>query len=427
MGHTLDVAVIGAGQAGLAVSYWLTWHDIRHLVLERGKIGESWRSQRWDSFCLNTPNWANELPGLAFGPEAPEAFSHRGQLVSYLERYARSFRAPIRQQAEVTTLERRLGGGYRLQIGQEVLQARAVVVASGSMSRPRLPEIARGLPADINSLTAGAYRNAAALPEGTVVVVGAGQSGCQVAGDLLAAGRRVYLCASRVGRIPRRYRGREILAWWRDMGFLEDRTDALDDPNVVFAAQPQVSGVDGGRTVSLQSLARDGATLLGRALAVDGSVLQLGTDLRDCIAFADEKSRACKAAIDAYIEREGIAAPAPGPDPGEPALPDLGGSDLRTSLDLREAGVTSVVWCTGFDADWRWLKVDVFDDQGRPRHRDGITASPGLYFLGFPWLSKRKSGILYGVGEDAARIANHVETFLRTAVRKHVRRLPATP
>lgn len=414
----IDVAVIGAGQAGLALSYLLTQRNIRHVVLERGRVGESWRSQRWDSFYLNTPNWANGLPGQAFDTQAPDAFSHRDQLVSYLERYARSFRAPLRQHAEVTSLERLSTDGYRLQVGEELLQARAVVVASGSMNRPRLPGIARNLPGDITTLSAGTYKNAETLADGAIVVVGSGQSGCQIAEDLLAAGRRVYLCVSRVGRIPRRYRGREILAWWRDMGFLEVRVDELADPAMQFAAQPQVSGVDGGHTVSLQSLARDGATLLGRVLNVEGRVLKLGGDLRACIAFADEKSRAFKAAIDVFIEREGIHTPAPEPDPGEPALPGLDGSDLTETLDLRKAGVSSVIWCTGFDAGWNWLKVDVFDEQGRPHHRNGTTGSPGLYFLGFPWLSKRKSGILYGIPEDAARIAEHIETFLFKTERK---------
>jgi putative flavoprotein involved in K+ transport len=217
------------------------------------------------------------------------------------------------------------------------------------------------------------------------------------------------LCASRVARSPREYRGRDVLMWMRDMGFLDDKVDELEDPSVEFAAQPQVSGTDGGHTVSLQSLARDGATLLGRALDVEGHVLKLGNDLQACIDFADEKSQAFKADIDDFIERNGMDAPPPEIDPGEPDLPDLNGSDQLESLDLRSAGVTSVIWCTGFDADWSWVKVDVFDENGRPRHRAGITDSSGLYFVGFPWLAKRKSGILYGIAEDAARIVEHIE------------------
>lgn len=409
MNDVTDVVVVGAGQAGLAVSYLLKQSGVHHIVLERGEIGESWRSQRWDSFYLNTPNWMNGLPGLEFYPEAPDAFCHRDQVVSFFERYVRLFGLPVRRHAAVTALEKRSTGGYSLQIEGETLHARAVVLATGSMSRPRVSSMAQRLADDVLSISAGTYKNAAALAEGAVVVVGSGQSGCQIAEDLLDAGRRVYVCASRVGRVPRVYRGRDILAWWRDMGFLEIRVDELEDPSIQFAAQPQVSGTNGGHTVSLQSLARDGATLLGRVVGVDVYILKLGSDLRECIRFADEKSQAFKAAIDAFIDRQGIEAKAPEPDPGEPALPDLKGSDQIDTLDLQRAGVASVIWCTGFDADWSWVKVDVFDERGRPRHRAGITESHGLYFIGFPWLAKRKSGIFYGIAEDATRIVQHIE------------------
>jgi putative flavoprotein involved in K+ transport len=409
----MDVIIVGAGQAGLATSYLLAQKRIPHIVLEKGRIGESWRSQRWDSFYLNTPNWSNGLPGMEFEPDAPDAFGHRDQIVSYLECYAGSFGAPVRENTEVACLHKLSTGQYRLQVGDECIECRVVVIASGSMSRPRMPVIAQNLPGDILNLTAGTYKNPAVLPNGAVLIVGSAQSGCQIAEDLVAAGRKVYLSASRVGRIPRVYRGRDILAWWRDMGFWEVRVDELEDPAIQFAALPQVSGADGGHTVSFQSLARDGVTLLGRVLGVDGFDLVLKPDLMEAIHFADEKSTAFKDAIDAFILREGITAPPPEPDPGEPDLPDLNGSDLVERLDLRQAGITSVIWCTGFDANWDWLKVDVFDDQGRPQHRNGISESPGLYFIGFPWLSKRKSGTLYGIAEDAGRIVEHLCNYLQ--------------
>jgi putative flavoprotein involved in K+ transport len=409
----MEVIVIGAGQAGLAVSYLLTQQSIQHIVLERGKIGESWRSQRWDSFYLNTPNWSNSLPGMGFDPDAPDAFGHRDQIVSYLERYASSFDAPVRENVTVTSLERISTGGYRLQAGDNSVESRVTVIASGSMSRPRMPAMAQKLPGDILCLTAGTYKNANALPAGAVLIVGSAQSGCQIAEDLNAAGRHVYLCASRVGRIPRIYRGRDTLAWWRDMGFWDVRVEELEDPAMQFAALPQVSGADGGHTVSFQSLARDGVTLLGRVLDVEGYQLKLKPDLMESIRFADKKSSDFKNAIDAFIIREGITASQPEPDPGEPALPALNGSDLIDRLDLREAGITCVIWCTGFDANWDWLKVNVFDAQGRPQHRNGITTSPGLYFIGFPWLSKRKSGTLYGIAEDAGRIVGHIRDVLQ--------------
>jgi putative flavoprotein involved in K+ transport len=417
MDVTTEVVVIGAGQAGLAVSYFLKESQVRHVVLERGTIGDSWRSQRWDSFCLNTPNWSNSLPGLEFDSEAPGAFGHRDELVAFLERYARTFDLPVEQRTPVTRLGRLSTGHYEAHTEKGALRVRAVVLATGSMSRPRVPEMAKGLASDIVSISAGEYRNADVLPPGSVLIVGSGQSGCQIAEDLLAAGREVFLCASRVGRIPRVYRGRDILDWWRDMGFLDVRVEELEDPSARFAAQPQVSGTNGGHTVSLQSLARDGATLLGRATRVQGGRVTLGGDLLECVTFADEKSRSFKAAIDDWIDRQAVSAEPPAVDPGEPPLPDLGGSDRLDELDLRDARVSCVIWCVGFDADWSWVKVDVFDEDGRPRHQGGITDSPGIYFVGHPWLSKRGSGILYGVSEDASRIVGHL--------RRHVLRDPA--
>lgn len=411
MPEVADVVVIGAGQAGLALSYHLGRSRIPHAVLERGRIGDSWRTQRWDSFHLNTPNWSNALPGAPFHREAPDAFAECAQLVSSFEDYVRRFRLPVREHTAVTEVAPRRGG-YAVKVEGAILHARAVVLASGSMSRPKIPEIARGLPGEILSLSAGTHRNAASLPPGAVLVVGSGQSGCQIAEDLLEAGRRVFVSASRVGRVPRVYRGRDILAWWRDMGFLDARLEELEDPATQFATQPQVSGTQGGHTVSLHSLARDGATLLGRVVDVDSHVLRLGQDLREAIAFADDKARAFKSAVDSYIDREGIAAVAPAPDPGEPPLPSFERDEELATLDLHRAGVSTVIWCTGFTTDWRWVKADVFDERGLPKHRGGVTGQPGLYILGLPWLSKRKSGILYGVGEDAERIVRHIEQYL---------------
>ena len=408
----MDVIIIGAGQAGLAVSYLLTQEHIQHIVLERARIGDSWRSQRWDSFYLNTPNWSNNLPGMEFDPGAPDAFGHRDQIVSYLERYAASFNAPVRENAEVTALERRSNGKYLICVGDDSIESRVAVIASGSMSRARMPLLAQKLPGDVNSLTAGTFRNAGELPDGAVLIVGSAQSGCQIAEDLVGAGRRVYLCTSRVGRIPRTYRGRDILAWWRDMGFWDVGVEDLEDPAMQYAALPQVSGTDGGHTVSFQSLAREGVTLLGRLLDLDGYAMKLQPNLMESIHFADEKSSAFKDAIDVFIQREGITAPPPESDPGEPSLPDLSGSDLLDRLELREAGITSVIWCTGFDANWDWLKAGSFDHHGQPVHKHGIGSMSGLYCLGFPWLSKRKSGTIYGIAEDASRIAKHIRSFL---------------
>lgn len=408
MNENFQVVVIGAGQGGLAVSYLLTQAGVRHAVLERGAIGESWRSQRWDSFFLNTPNWSNSLPGLEFSEDEPDAFGSRDELVSYLERYAERFDLPVRQHTPATRLERLSTGQYEVHTETGTLHTRAVVLATGSLSMPRVPAMARDLPSDILSVAAGTYRNAGALPDGAVLVVGSGQSGCQIAEDLVRGGRRVFLSASRVGRVPRVYRGRDAFAWMRDVGMLDVRVRELEDPSTQFEAQPQISGTDGGHTISLQSLARDGVTLLGRVTGVSGNRITLGGNLLECVAFADEKSRSFKTVIDKWIAHHGVSAEPPRPDPGEPPLPDLGGSDRLRELDLRAEGVGCVIWCTGFDADWSWVEVDVFDEDGRPRHQDGVTDSRGLYFIGHPWLSQRKSGVLYGVASDAERIVDHL-------------------
>jgi putative flavoprotein involved in K+ transport len=412
---TVDVVIVGAGQAGLAASYLLSLDRVHHVVLEGGEIGESWRKHRWDSFHLNTPNWSNGLAGMEFHPQEPFAFASRNELVEFFEEYARHFHLPIIPRTRVTSLRRTSNGQYALRTQSEEMQAKAVILASGGMTRPRVPALAQRLPDDIAILSAGTYRNPVALPNGAVLVVGSGQSGCQITEDLLEGGREVYLSVGKVARVPRSYRGRDIVAWWKDIGFWDVRLHQLEDQSLQFAAQPQVSGTHGGHTVSLQSLARDGAVLLGRVLDVDRRALTIDRNVRECIEFADEKSRAFKAAIDAHIERERIAADAPLPDPGEPPLPDLREWDEIASLDLGRAGVSSVIWCTGFDADWSWVEVDVFDPAGRPRHDNGITEFPGLYLIGMPWLSARKSGILLGASDDAARIVQHIRGHVLSA------------
>ena len=408
MSSTVDVAVVGAGQAGLSASYFLGLDQVHHVVLEAGEIGQSWRIHRWDSFHLNTPNWSNGLSGMEFHPQEPHAFATGNELSAYFEGYATNFHLPIMPRTSVTNLQRTSNGLYVLRTESGEMLAKAVVLASGGMTRPRVPEVARRLTDDLAVLSAGTYRNPEALPKGAVLVVGSGQSGCQIAEDLLEARREVYLSVSRVARVPRSYRGRDIVAWWKDMGFWDVKLPQLEDQSLQFAAQPQVSGTRGGHTVSLQSLARDGAVLLGRVLDVDRRALRLDRSVPESMRFADEKSRAFKAAIDAHIEREGIKAEGALPDPGEPTLPDSREFKEITNLELRSAGISSVVWCTGFDADWSCVQVDMFDQAGRPRHNNGVTEFPGLYILGMPWLSARKSGILLGVSEDAARIVEHI-------------------
>jgi putative flavoprotein involved in K+ transport len=405
---TTNTVVVGAGQAGLAISYLLKEAGVDHVVFERGRLGESWRSQRWDSFHLNTPNWANLLPGPKLDDCDEHAFAHKDQLIDFLERYASSFDAPVRQETTVTRVTRQDDGIFEVDTTAGSVKANNVVVCSGSMSDPNVPSMAANIDESILTLSAGTYRNAASLPEGAAVVVGSGQSGCQIVEDLLDAGRKVYLCASRVARVPRSYRGRDILAWMRDLKLFEVRLEDLEDPNEAYATQPQVSGTRGGHTISLQSLARDGATLLGRVESVNGKTLSLRPDLLDSAEFADERCALIKNAIDQAIAAHDIDAPAAEPDPYEPPMPDLGGSEMIETLDLGEAGVGTIIWCTGFRGNFSWIEHDIFDARGMPRHSRGVSDVEGLYFVGFPWLSKRKSGILYGVAEDAGHVVNTI-------------------
>jgi len=405
----IDVAVIGAGQGGLAASYWLKRSGIEHIVFEKGKIGETWRSQRWDSFALNTPNWSNNLDGLEFDPETPDGFPVRDEVIVYLEQYARKFDLPIKTSTPVCKFQRQSDGTFELEVEGERMHAKAAILATGGLSRPKEPALSSQLAANINSLTAGAYRNAHQLPSGGVLVVGSAQTGCQIAEDLLQAGRDVFLSTSRVGRVPRAYRGRDFMTWWDDMGLWDKRVDALEDPNLPFLPHPQVSGNDGGHTLSLQLLAQMGAVLLGGVENIDRTKLRITSNALENINFADERSETYKRDIDQFIREQNINAPPAEADPGERPMPDLNGSDRIRELDLEDHGVTSLIWCTGFGADWSILPGELLGGDGQPPHKYGVANCEGLYMIGMPWLRTRKSGILYGVSEDACHIVEHLE------------------
>lgn len=413
-GTVLDAVVIGAGQAGLGTSYFLRQFGLDHVVLERDRVAASWRTQRWDSFAVNTPNALNALPGdRATGPRA-DGFYTRDELVESFARYARRFALPLREGAEVVAVEADPAAGFRVTArdragGAETLRARSVVVASGIMNRVKIPELAAALPDSVLQLHTAQYRNPAQLAPGAVLVVGSGQSGVQITEELLAAGRRVYLATSRVGRCPRRYRGRDLDEWMWDSGFFDLPRGEIADPGVFARAQPQVSGVGRyGHSLSLQSLARDGAVLLGRLVEVAGATLRFDDSLKDNIRFADADSAEAKAVADRYIAALGIAAPPPEDDPADRPWDDVERVAAPRELDLAAAGIGTVIWCTGFAADFSWLRLPVLDAEGRPRHDGGVAPVPGVYFVGFPWLRRRKSGIICGVEDDAAFVAGQV-------------------
>lgn len=405
----LDAVVIGAGHAGLAASRRLADAGLDHVVLERGAIGESWRSQRWDSFVLNTPNRMNGLPGARVEGVDPDAFEGRDDWVTRLDRYASDHGLPVRTHTTVMGVGRVDGAFVVSRAADEPIRARNVIVASGMANAPKVPPIAASLDERIGRLTAGTYRRPDQLQPGAVLLVGSAQSGCQIVEDLLDGGREVYLATGKVGRVPRRMRGRDALVWLTETGWMEQRPEDLADPAMLRWAQPQNSGVGPrGHSVSLQSLAARGVTLLGRLEGVDGTRLRFGSDLAAHIRFADERSASMRAHVDAYIEHAGLRAPPSEPDPADEPIGDPEAFSGPADLDLVDRGITTVIFTTGFSTDLSWLHLPALDESGAPIHDEGRSPVDGLWFLGFPWLRKRKSGIIWGAAEDSVHTVDQI-------------------
>ena len=408
MTQQLDVVIIGGGQAGLALSYYLTQQGRAHVVLERGRVAETWRSQRWDSFTLVTPNWMTQLPGFPYEGEDPDGFLPHDEIVLTLERYAQSFHAPVRCGTQATAVRLQTeGNGYLVETSDGSFEAANVVLATGGFPRPKLPPARAAIPVNIMQLHSSQYRRPGRLPSGAVLVVGSGQSGSQIAEELHQSGRRIYLCVSRCGRAPRRYQGRDVMWWVNQMGGYDRTVDALPSPAARFACHPDLSGKNGGHAINLRQLASDGVVLLGRLQEVQGSRAILAPDLEENLAKADAQAMQLTHAIDDYVLRMGMDVPVESMSedstskwmpPAEPLL----------EVDLYAAGISTVIWATGFQLDFGWVHVPVFDQAGAPVHQRGITSSPGLYFLGLPWLYKEKSALLFGIGEDAAFLASAI-------------------
>lgn len=409
MGNTweLDTVVIGAGQAGLAMSRWLQKHDIDHVVLERGRLGHSWRAQRWDSFHLNTPNVINLLPDDDYGGDDPWGFVPATELVRYFEEYRDRHRLPVEEGVEVTAV-RRAGNAFDVAAGERIWRCRNVVLCSGDQNDPRTPALAAKLPDDIAQFHTADYRRPDQLPDGATLVVGAAQSGVQIVEDLVDGGREVYFCTSAVGRAPRRYRGKDLIEWFQLAGLTEQRPEDLEDPDEIHARQPQISGTRGGHTVSLQQLARDGVTLLGRLAGVRGRVLEIGDDLEANVAKGDEVSAKLRGNLDMMISKAGIDAPPAEPDPVEAPFDGIAAMAAVRELELDRAGIASVIWATGFGPRFDYLEPGLLDERGRPRHREGVCEVPGLYCLGLTWLRRRISGLIPGVAGDAEQIAGQI-------------------
>jgi len=413
LGTHRSVVVVGGGQAGLSMSYCLKQRGIDHVVLEKHRLAHEWRERRWDTFCLVTPNWQCKLPGFPYCGADPNGFMLKDAIVRYLEDYAQSFDPPLLEGVTATGLRAAPSGGFQVQTTAGDCHADHVVVATGGYHAPAIPRLAERLPDELTQLHASEYRNPAALPAGDVLVVGSGQSGCQIAEDLHLAGRAVHLCLGSAPRTARRYRGRDVVEWLDDMGYYNMPVDNHPLKERVRAnANHYVTGRDGGRDIDLRLRAREGMRLYGRLQAVRGGRLEFALDLRQRLDQADAVAESIKTTIDKFIAARGIEAPGearyvPVWEPGE---------EPRT-LELATSGIRSVVWCTGYRADYGWIEVPIFDGRGYPVHRRGVTAADGLYFLGLPWLYTWGSGRLSGVAADATPLADQIASRAGKAAR----------
>lgn len=400
--ESTDTVVVGGGQAGLAMSEHLSSRSVPHVVLERGRVAERWRSARWDSLVTNGPAWHDRFPGLTFDSD-PDGFPSKEEVADYFVAYARQIDAPVRCGVEVREVRHHAGRlGFRVDTSNGILDARSVVAATGPFQCPVIPPVVPDH-VEVLQLHSMSYRNPEQLPDGAVLVVGAGSSGVQIAEELLRSGRRVFLSVGPHDRPPRSYRGQDYV-WW--LGVLQKWDAPAAEPGLEHVTI-SVSGADGGRTVDFRRLATEGIALVGMTQTFDDGVLRFAPDLGDNLARGDAYYLSVLDEADAYTARNGLDLPAEpeariiGPDPGWVTDPVL-------ELDLHKHGVTSIVWATGYRVDYGWLKVDTFDGAGLPVHHRGISRVPGIYFLGLPWQTRRGSSFIFGVWQDAKLLADHI-------------------
>jgi putative flavoprotein involved in K+ transport len=402
------VIIIGGGQAGLSMSHCLHHAGIEHVVLESHRVAHAWRTQRWDTFCLVTPNWQCRLPGFPYAGDDPEGFMGKPKIVAYLEDYAASFAAPVHEGVrvlEVLPAEQR--AGFELRTSDGAYSSSQLVVATGGYHVPRTPAMASALDGDVVQLHASTYRGPSQLPEGAVMVVGSGQSGCQIAEDLHLARRSVHLCVGSAPRVSRRYRGKDVVGWLERLGHYDLPIDQHPDGKAVRKKPNHyVTGRDGGRDIDLRKLALEGMRLHGRLTAITPSGFEFADDLATNLDRADATSDRIKDTIDAFIAKQAIDAPC------EPRYQPLWRpTTAQRSLSHSEAKIRTVIWCMGFRQDFSWLKLPAFDADGYPDHERGITPVPGLYFLGLPWQYTWGSGRFCGVGRDAHHLSEAVAQY----------------
>lgn len=407
----VSVLIVGAGQAGLALSWHLTKRGVDHVLIERDTIGHEWRDGRWNNFTLVTPNWQCQLPGFSYDGGEPNGFMKRNEVLAFLRRYAATFVPPVREGVEVISLVQRDTGGYLVATTDGNYEASSVVIATGGYHHPVIPALAAQIPESILQLHSSEYREAADLPDGAVLVVGSGQSGAQIAEDLFLDGRDVHLAIGGAPRVARFYRGRDCVAWLHDMGIYDvPVSQQAGGQSKRESTNHYVTGRDGGRDIDLRQFAVDGMHLYGRLTGIDGWKLSFAPTLEASLDSADAVNESIKNDIDGYIERSGIDAPAElriGPIWRPAAEPE--------ALDLAATVVSTVIWSIGYRADYRWVKVGVFDGAGHPTHHRGVTSADGLYFLGLPWLHTWGSGRFASIARDSEYLADVIEQAVLVA------------
>jgi putative flavoprotein involved in K+ transport len=400
--HTV---IIGAGQAGLSMSYQLALRGLEHLVIERGRVAERWRSERWDTLMFQFPNWMLRLPDYPYTGADPDGFMHRDGVVRFIEDFAARISPPLHCGIRVTGLQQSPSERLKVETDHYAVEAQNVVVATGPYQMPSVPPFSNELPITVCQIAANRYTHARVLPPGDVLVVGSGGSGCQIAEDLMQSGRRVYLSVGRHRRVPRRYRDKDF-GWWQETMGAADQI--IKGPSH-GTLPPLLTGVAGGRDIDLRELARQGATLVGSLGAVREGRLNFTPDLEQNLAIGDATFAQFVHSVDEYVVSQRLELPqAPETSGGRPHHATASKLPAISILDLKSAGITSVIWAVGYQYDFGWIKCPVFEANGRPVHRRGVTTTPGLYFLGLPRLHKIKSAFLWGVSEDASFLAEHI-------------------
>lgn len=405
MTEQVDTLIIGGGQAGLALSYYLLQKGHSHLIIEQAaQPAEAWRHHRWDSFTFVTPNWSIKMPGGGYDGPDPDGFMPRDEIVAYFEEYIKRHNLPIRYNVRATSVTKR-DERFQVETTAGTFEAKNVVIATGTYQTPKIPAYSKEIDPAIHQLHSDSYRNPESLPAGAVFVVGSGQSGCQIAQELYQSGRKVYLSTGTTIRLPRRYRGKDMFRWLDMVHFFDQTVDQLESPRAKWEGNPTLTGRDGGQTLNLHRFARDGVTLLGRIKGAAGDKLFFEPNLYENLEKIDKPETQILKMVDGLITRAELDAP---PETLPEPLRDGYTVSLITELDIQERGISTIIWAIGFAFDYAWVHFPVFDPEGYPIQTRGVTAVPGLYFLGMHWLHTRKSAILLGVGEDAAHLADQL-------------------